>query len=427
MEGLKNIDWRGTDYNWKALFRNYFMNLKRAFDLFILISGDEVNCKEFDCIKNVKVVFKNELFNSLLNTSGYNCFIEDSRVGLIISRLSQKNAPIDKFQLKSYMLMIHSVALSFITQISIKPEYLTHFNAPDVSFERLKQAFNEEDKLQNEAINQDLLARLFHFYDGINVINPLSTDTNMVAKMLYFMKYGYIECYISALESFVFPNWYSVCFSKNCDNSAMWGHYADSHKGVCLIYDLDESDSMNIQTKLGFELSSKGSATIFGKEKFRLGKVSYDAKYDSILFFENLLKVKQKKEIFRSQWFENTHISESDEQRWNENYKAVITKAITTKNKDWEYEQEIRLFLIDYWDDYINDNNGQRVILKYDLSKLKGIVFGVNTPYESKRKIFQIIKNKGRSENNFEFYQAYYDKQTGKIEKQGIPLFELSK
>ena len=35
-----------------------------------------------------------------------------------------------------------------------------------------------------------------------------------------------------------------ACFMSNCDNLLMWSHYADSHKGVCLKFDILEDTSL---------------------------------------------------------------------------------------------------------------------------------------------------------------------------------------
>ena len=66
------------------------------------------------------------------------------------------------------------------------------------------------------------------------------------------------------------------------------------------------------------------------------------------------------------------------------------------------------------------------VVLKYKFSNLKGIIFGIKTEDEDKRKIFEIVKSKGRTENDFEFFQAFYNPKTGKIDKFALPLFEAS-
>ena len=54
--------------------------------------------------------------------------------------------------------------------------------------------------------------------------------------------------------------------------------------------------------------------------------------------------------------------------------------------------------------------------MKYEFSDLKGIIFGINTPEEDKLAIIRVIQTKCAKENRseFEFFQAYYAKRTGK-------------
>ena len=41
--------------------------------------------------------------------------------------------------------------------------------------------------------------------------------------------------YVDYLASLVRPDWYTACFTTDINNSSMWAHYGDGHKGACLI------------------------------------------------------------------------------------------------------------------------------------------------------------------------------------------------
>jgi hypothetical protein len=62
--------------------------------------------------------------------------------------------------------------------------------------------------------------------------------------------------------------------------------------------------------------------------------------------------------------------------------------------------------------------------LKYQFSDLEGMVFGIRTPEDAKTDIIHIIEEKCRSENrtDFKFYQAFYSKEDGRVEKQEMLL-----
>lgn len=37
-----------------------------------------------------------------------------------------------------------------------------------------------------------------------------------------------------------------ICFSQDCNNSAMWGHYADKHKGICVEFEFPKTRALEI-------------------------------------------------------------------------------------------------------------------------------------------------------------------------------------
>lgn len=54
------------------------------------------------------------------------------------------------------------------------------------------------------------------------------------------------KVFVAQLRDMIYPKSYVVCFSKKNDNSAMWGNYADCHKGVCLIYDTGDEAKLKV-------------------------------------------------------------------------------------------------------------------------------------------------------------------------------------
>lgn len=67
--------------------------------------------------------------------------------------------------------------------------------------------------------------------------------------------------------------------------------------------------------------------------------------------------------------------------------------------------------------------------MNYKFSDLAGIIFGINTPEEDKLAIIRVIQEKCAEENReeFEFHQAYYAKQTGKIDAVLLSLIKMPK
>ena len=56
--------------------------------------------------------------------------------------------------------------------------------------------------------------------------------------------------------------------------------------------------------------------------------------------------------------------------------------------------------------------------VKYDFNDLEGIIFGIKTSNQDKEKIIDIIREKclENGRKNFDFYNAEYSHESGKIE-----------
>lgn len=109
--------------------------------------------------------------------------------------------------------------------------------------------------------------------------------------------------------------WAVTCFSMVCDSLLMWAHYADSHKGVCLIFD-----------------------EILTPSPFVAFKVYYSGK--------------------RPLRYENEQGDAMEE----------FKKAVLTKGADWSYEQECRF--MDY-----RSAAGYR---SFPPEALRGVILGAN-------------------------------------------------
>ena len=144
---------------------------------------------------------------------------------------------------------------------------------------------------------------------------------------------------------------YGVCSltTKN-DNLVMWSHYADSHKGVCL----------------GFNVRS-----LVNKSYFYLNKeiillcysVDYYGEYPNLEFRFILDK-------------HNTTISLID-------FKEMV-KPLLSKSNHWQYEEEYRILSL-------NMNNYS---IEYDPSELISLYLGYRMETEQKEEIVKLMKNK---------------------------------
>lgn len=105
-----------------------------------------------------------------------------------------------------------------------------------------------------------------------------------------------------------------TCFSRDKANILMWSHYADNHSGVCLGFDIDESDE---HLEKFFDESKNRHLFPHGKacRLFPMKYVSFD---------------------------ERPSIDISDEED------SCLMKILTYKSDLWKYEQEVRIIVHSY-------------------------------------------------------------------------------
>lgn len=143
-----------------------------------------------------------------------------------------------------------------------------------------------------------------------------------------------------------FKGAFRVCsFSARSDSSLMWAHYADSHKGFCIEYDVT-----------GAELDS---------ERFMLPVLYKGQVHDSSRFFAD---------------------DQEDELRAS----ASVFGAALVKSKDWEYEQEWRLvFNIGHLEDRSSKGTA------YPMPQAKAVYIGSHMPLEDVYRLRAICEPKG--------------------------------
>jgi len=155
-----------------------------------------------------------------------------------------------------------------------------------------------------------------------------------------------------------------ICsFSKSYLNTKMWSHYADSHKGICLIFD----------RKLLEENFKTANLKIIETE---------------IEYCDSLHSIEVS--------FNNNKILINNLDRH---------KIITTKLNDWVEESEIRFSI-----DFFNSNHYRNI--PFDKKALKGIIFGENTEIDTKNTLGHLF----RERKGFIWAEAYKNYIIGKMD-----------
>ncbi|GIC79346.1 DUF2971 domain-containing protein [Moritella sp. F3] len=163
---------------------------------------------------------------------------------------------------------------------------------------------------------------------------------------------------------FEINNYCILSLSEDCNHILMWSHYADDHKGICLIYDRKPN------TLLSSDLC----------RPVRYRAVDYAISHHDFQSF-----------------FRNNGRGEN----WRET-NNLLTNAMFTKSECWFYEKEWRLvnpFL----------QNAKGFNLNMD-AKIKGVVFGCLTPEVDKKFIME------RYGDKFQYYQAWKCKHDYRLE-----------
>lgn len=151
------------------------------------------------------------------------------------------------------------------------------------------------------------------------------------------------------------------CLSSKNDNTLMWSHYADKHKGICIEYNISK---------------------IFIDNNSTIRKVNYD---------KNM--VEEKMDYIKR--FSDIKIGDKN-----------ITKLLELfyiKSKEWEYEDEYRIL---YYDATANSNG---ITMKLPI---KSIYFGTETSEEDKKLIYDIIKNINMTKtknHKIKIYESKFD------------------
>lgn len=431
MEGFKDMFWLGDKIVWANLLKHYLLCLDRVCIQFLLVGNREPLNPEsmpaFDTENDLPSQRYKDYFKEICTK-----FFGAQSVAEYLERLSALKRPVRRDELGCHLRVLHFHALNSILEIYKAKDFMPDSPGVDVIREictripadagvfRFEEQYPEySDSLDSIYVAITAITAQFALIGAIE--NPIDT---VEKKNLNLIFEAFPLRYIKMLEKIVHVDWYTACFSGDCASSTMWGHYADGHRGVCLKFattDPGETQCLSLYGITGWRFSRGDSESqpSYGYGKYPLHKIIYENAYPEIDFFRSLGRLRG---IAVDWWYSDGDGNKSpcandvygDETEWRERYWATFLKSQTTKIDDWAYEDEYRLVLNSLITDY---SDASRRKLKYKFGDLKGIIFGINTSDDDKASILRIIKQKCQETNRseFEFYQAFYVKRTGKI------------
>lgn len=429
MEGLRNIVWKGDEIVWKNLFRHYLFCLQDMCIKYALVGEEEklepsqiiafANQKEFlteECNKRFTQVVEEFFSNKLIQE--------------LIKSLAIREKAVTEHELIFYFSLINHYAVELIfTYVLCRPPA----NKTQV-LEGLSKILEFDPVSQFELLYKteapekvDSLCLLLNLYNEADLLSLKSSSTSISnGGNFLFITRAFPMHYVQQLYHLIYPSWYAACFMSDYKNSSVWGHYAEGHTGVCLIFK-SENGTLALNTPCGIS-SSRHHEKIFSKVSrsnisHSFKKIVYEDNRNEIDFFTSLGRLNIP--TLYEMWYRDFQTGkdsksalefQQNEANWRNNYWMQFEPDLLRKSQDWSYENEYRLLLHSNLGLFESKENR---ILTYEFKDLEGLVFGINTPEDKKLEIIKIIRDKCLKENctDFKFYQAYFNSSDQCINK----------
>ncbi len=424
MEGYLEFYWKGDWVAWMGLFKHYawqvFMTL---FSMPLRPSLDDLKKLH---LSHTEIYWKDTKLPDL-RVRIEKLISEDQHIRNLAKALGTLENEISPVELQTILFSTHRLALYYASKI------LHEEGLPSLSYLDEKQGFFtveqsgkyidvltgalKEGTAFSALAKEEEQAR--HSVKLSAQLKSLEAERPADYKAVVYLIFEFPEIYVKRIEWLAFPDWYCVCFNTAISNPALWGYYADGHKGICLIFKNEIESGIQLT-----ELNSNGSLQ---SRHFPFHQVKYGGSPIRVDFFLSLGWLWGDE---RGHWL--IHDGEkskklvemfADEEEWRMTFNQNNTNRYLMKSSAWAQEQEYRIVLDDLW---VNHSKPENRCYYYDFNDLDGIVFGIRTPLEEKLRIIDIINKKclENKRDSFNFYQAAFDTATSQIVTEPIALFK---
>lgn len=402
MEGLQDIVWEGDRIVWRNLFKNYVNCLHWYFEK-SLTGGEEVLTNPQSVPYAPERFAPPPLEERGLTRAIWGKIEGNGRLRNLVARLGDTKKRVRQEELLQYLRAIHAPCLEGIRDMYIAngvvsaeqwPYRTGHYKASPTPIEIIDQAGRTQDPKHRESL--------------YNIVRHEQADPVLFRMDLFDGSPRLMSripmLFLEHLKRFVMPRWYTACFTTNINNASMWSHYGDRHRGACLIFKADETRNVP-----GMVLDRSGRT--IGRKTFH--RVRYGDRLGEIDFFGFISNLPDK---LLNSWHrdEDGHLSICAGERAHGQDESALLH-MTSKTKDWEYENEYRL-IIDGGHSRRPMEKADRT-LTYDFLSLEGIIPGMDVSTAHKREIESIVGEKGIENNRpaVVYHQAYYSPHHGEI------------
>ena len=426
MEGFRNIYFQGDDIVWRNLFRHYVHCLHRVRILYSIIGEDEPLTgsdipvyMNFVREQNEKMV---QLFDEILERIDRN-----DHVKKFLNEVEQIGRKVSVDEVSIYLRIFHLFALEEIQQAfadrDLLPNYERYPNAARL-LDQVNKSITLVNSIERKDVHKVMLEVSARVMEGLFLLQKYhwaTSSESTIGTNGTFLLFDFTQAYLDRIESLIFPDWFVACFLRKCNNSSTWAKYADSHKGVCLIFET-KTEAGREFLPLREKRDSSGDVYDGETRQLEIRDVNYGSVAIEFDFFRSIGRLSEVD--LMDVWYTDSDgkISEcgthllSDPTEWRKEYWRNFSRISASKSKDWKYEEECRMVLSSSLHDL---QDYRKRTLKYEFDSLKGIVFGIGTSDSDKFEIIEVIERKcrehGRTE--FDFYQAFYSHKGDDIDR----------
>ncbi len=431
MEEYMNIVWKGDEIAFQCMLKHYIYSLYHLYAIASIINSSEKldrnNLPIFLSYESLSYPEMETLFKDIFDE-----FFSSSEIARIPKIMSESQKTFNQDEIGFILKSIHLYAYLVINTLVKKhiyqndllksKEYATIYNHLKTTAhytELLKIITNSKDK--------EKIALLMNFSEYTHKEIKKALHIKFFDKNKYnieLLTFDFTELYIQQLKRLLYDEHYIACFTNSFNNKLMWGHYANGGNGVCLKY---KTKTKNLKNNIDLYISNGISfglkETIATKNyvSYEIHKVNYSDNYPEIDFFNSLGCIPMS--VIDGFWlcnYDKTKFSKCIENYknmdcWRTEYHKKAVEYICTKSKEWDYEEEYRVFTRDTFSLFTNDEDRKA---KYKFEDLEAIIFGQKVSDKDKNKIIQIINRHCENTNreDFKFYDLYYSTMTKQLE-----------
>lgn len=441
LEGYRDVFWRGDSILFSNLFRHYILCLQSTvLDYLVFQETTPIDPKKIP----VRSPYSSATTEAMRNLQDglVSWFFSNELIGKYSDALAQRKHPIRASEIATHLRNIHGAAFVSVVDHLHNNNLLAKTSEVEAmrtasnrmllnSIETLNSLNHSSSRFnENEELGETLFSSHNRVTDQINLVDLSRNSISNEQKNRLLIQIFFPELYLREIDQLTYHNWYTASFMRNHRNSAAWGHYGDSHRGVCLKFKVDRRDGNDFIKLRGIRgWGAEGPIRSFADQPFH--KVNYQADPIEVDFFKSLGAIpipvisKEWYHDFRGNRSTHTDGNLDFSEEYRAEYHEKFIRFATTKSIDWQYEDEHRLVLRSFIFD-LSDPKDR--LLEYEFSCLDGIIFGIKTSTEDKLSIMKLIELKCRDHGrqDFNFYQAYYCTKNRSIENYKMPLIRVS-